>query len=311
LPVREGDTVKAGQLLLELWNKDLVAQVTLAESEAESARARAKAACLTAEVAQREADRLKTLQKTGATSEEKADKAISEANALSADCEAARALALMSKASVGVARANLARTRLTAPFEGVVAEINGELNEYVTPSPVGIVTPPAVDLIDDSCFYVAAPIDEVDASAINVGMDARLSLDAFGERRFAGKVRRIADFVMDREKQARTVDVEVEFDNPDGTHQFLAGYSADVEIILEIRSKTLRIPTEAVLDGKRVFVYLPDEKIIKERSIKSGLSNWNYTEVLSGLDPGELVVINVDRSGIKDNANAVVTREEL
>jgi HlyD family secretion protein len=310
LPIREGDTVKAGQLLLELWNKDLVAQVTLAESEAESARARAKAACLTAEVARREADRLRTLKKTGATSEEKADKAISEANALSADCDAAKALALMSKASVGVARANLARTRLIAPFEGVVAEINGELNEYVTPSPVGIVTPPAVDLIDDSCFYVAAPIDEVDASAINVGMEARLSLDAFGDRRFAGKVRRIADFVMDREKQARTVDVEVEFSNPDGTHQFLAGYSADVEIILEVRSKTLRIPTEAVLDGKRVFVYLPDKKVIKERSIKSGLSNWNYTEVLSGLNPDELVVINVDRSGIKDNVNAVVTMEE-
>ena len=310
LPIREGDIVKAGQLLLELWNKDLVAQVTLAESEAESARARAKAACLTAEIARREADRLLSLQKTGSASEEKVDKAVTEAKALSADCDAAKALALMSKAGVGVARANLARTRLTAPFEGVVAEINGELNEYVTPSPVGIVTPPAVDLIDDSCFYVAAPIDEVDASAITAGMDARLSLDAFGERRFAGKVRRIADFVMDREKQARTVDVEVEFTNPAGTYQFLAGYSADVEIILEVRSKTLRIPTEAVLDGKRVFVYQPDKKIIKERTIKSGLSNWNYTEVLSGLDPGELVVINVDRSGIKDNANAVVTPEE-
>ncbi len=310
LPIREGDIVKAGQLLLELWNKDLVAQVTLAESEAESAKARAKAACLTAEIAQREADRLLALQKTGAASEEKVDKAVTEAKALSADCDAGKALALMSKAGVGVARANLARTRLTAPFEGVVAEINGELNEYVTPSPVGIVTPPAVDLIDDSCFYISAPIDEVDASAITVGMDARLSLDAFGEHRFAGKVRRIADFVTDREKQARTVDVEVEFTNPVSTHQFLAGYSADVEIILEIRRKILRIPTEAVLDGKRVFVYRPDKKIINERTIKSGLSNWNYTEVLSGLDPGELVVINVDRSGIKDNANAVVAREE-
>ena len=310
LPIREGDIVKAGQLLLELWNKDLVAQVTLAESEAESAKARAKAACLTAEIAQREANRLLALQKTGAAPEEKVDKAVTEAKALSADCDAAKALTLMSKAGVGVARANLARTRLIAPFEGVVAEINGELNEYVTPSPVGIVTPPAVDLIDDSCFYVAAPIDEVDASAITVGMDARLSLDAFGEQHFAGKVRRIADFVMDREKQARTVDVEVEFANPVGTHQLLAGYSADVEIILEVRRKIPRIPTEAVLDSKRIFVYLPDRKIIKERTIKIGLSNWNYTEVLSGLDPGELVVTNVDRSGIKDNANALVTQEE-
>ena len=58
LTIREGDTVKAGDLLLEIWNQDLVAEVQLAESEAEAARARAKAACLKAEVAQREANRL-------------------------------------------------------------------------------------------------------------------------------------------------------------------------------------------------------------------------------------------------------------
>ncbi|NVM22419.1 MAG: efflux RND transporter periplasmic adaptor subunit [Desulfobacterales bacterium] len=310
LPIREGDTVKAGKLLLELWNKDLVAEAGLVQSEAESARAHARAACLKADVAQREANRLVKLRRTGAVSEEKTDRAVTEAKALRADCEAAKASILMSEARVGVAKANLARTRLIAPFDGVIAEINGELNEYVTPSPPGIATPPAVDLIDNSCFYVTAPIDEVDASEIASGMTARVSLDAFGDRGFDGNVRRIAPYVLDREKQARTVDVEVEFTNPQDIRQLLAGYSADVEIILDVRPDTLRIPTEAVLDGKRVFVYLAGKKVIKERIFKSGISNWDYTEVVSGLKMDELVVVNVDRAGVKDGAHAVLAKEE-
>jgi HlyD family secretion protein len=309
LPVKEGDSVTAGQLLLELWNDDLVAQTVLAESEVTSAESSAKSACLQAEVAQREADRQIKLRRSGSASEEQADKTITRAQSLQAECEAARAVVETSRARVGVARANLDRTRLTAPFNGIIAQINGELSEFVTPSPIGIPTPPAVDIVDVSCFYVTAPIDEVDAAAIDVGLPAIISLDAFGDRHFSGRVRRIAPFVMDREKQARTVDVEVEFTRPEDFKHLLAGYSADVEIVLDARKDTLRIPTQAILDGKRVFVYLPDRSVIRERSIQTGLSNWEYSEVVSGLKPGEQVVVNVDRSGIADEAAAVVMKE--
>jgi len=310
LNIHEGDTVKEGDLLLEIWNQDLVAQVQLEKSQTEAARARAKAACLKAEVSRREADRLVTLYDKKVASEERTDKAVTDAKALSADCKAARASVLMSEASIGVVKANLARTRLIAPFDGVVAEINGELSEFVTPSPIGIPTPPVVDLIDNTCFYITAPIDEVDVPKIAPGMTARVSLDAFGDHRFSGKVRRIAPYVLDREKQARTVDVEVEFTMPEDIRKMLAGYSADVEIILDVQQNTLRIPTAAVLDGDRVFVYLPGDKKINARTFKSGISNWYYTEVISGLKADELVVINVDGAGMKDNATAVISKEE-
>jgi len=310
LSIREGDMVKEGDLLLEIWNQDLVAEVQLAQSEAEAARSRARAACLKAEVSQREANRLVKLRDKGVASEEKTDKAVTDAKALKADCKAAKASVLMSEARIGVVKANLTRTRLIAPFDGVVAEINGELSEFVTPSPIGIATPPVVDLIDNTCFYITAPIDEVDVPKIAPGMTARLSLDAYGDRPFPGKVRRIAPYVLDREKQARTVDVEVQFTIPEDIRKMLAGYSADVEIILDVRQNTLRIPTPAVLDGDRVFVYLPGNKVIKARTFKSGISNWYYTEVISGLKPDELVVINVDGAGMKDNADAVISKEE-
>jgi HlyD family secretion protein len=310
LPIHEGDRVDKGDLLLEIWNKDLTAEVKLAKSEAEAAKAKAKAACLNAEVAQREANRLLKLLDKGAASVEKTDKAVTEAKALKANCEAAEATALMSEARIGVVKANLARTRLVAPFAGVIAEINGELSEFVTPSPIGIATPPVVDLIDNTCFYVTAPIDEVDVAKVKAGMDARISLDAFGDNHFSGTVRRIAPYVMDREKQARTVDVEVAFNVAQDIQQMLAGYSADVEIVLEVRKETVRIPTEAVLEGNRVFVFLAEKKMIKERTFESGISNWYFTEVVSGLTPGEQVIVNVGNAEIKDGAPAIVSEKE-
>ncbi|MDX9787551.1 MAG: efflux RND transporter periplasmic adaptor subunit [Desulfobacterales bacterium] len=309
LPVKEGDKVTAGQLLLEVWNEDLSAQLELAQREATAAEATAKATCLNAEVAQRNADRAQKLLPSRTVSEENADRAVTQAKALRAQCESARASVAMSNARIDVAKATLNRTRLYAPFDGVVAEITGELNEYVTPSPVGVPTLPTVDLIENNCFYVTAPIDEVDAAGVQVGMPTRITLDAFKDKRFEGHVRRIAPYVLDLEKQARTVDVEASFLTPEDISHLLAGYSADVEIILAVKKDTLRIPTEAILDGKKVFVFVPAEKIIREVAVKTGLSNWAFTEILSGLREGQSVVVNVDRQGIKDGVAAALSQE--
>ena len=310
LPVKEGDRVEKGELLLELWNEDIMEEASFAKKEADAMESRSGAACLRAEIAQREADRFGELHKTNLISLEKLDRARTEAKALKAECEAAKASALMSRARMGVVRANLERTRLTAPFSGIIAEINGELNEYVTPSPVGIPTPPAVDLVDNTYFYVTAPMDEVDAPLISVGMLAKISLDAYRDRHYEGRVRRVGVFVLDREKQARTVDVEVEFIHPDDMGQFLAGYSADVEIILKVHPDTLRIPTEAILDGNRVFVFSPAEGRVREKTIKAGISNWDFTEVLSGLEANETVVVNVDQAGVKDGVKAILSGDK-
>ncbi|KAB2887518.1 MAG: efflux RND transporter periplasmic adaptor subunit [Desulfobulbaceae bacterium] len=304
LPIREGDRVKAGDLLLEIWNEDLAAQLILAEREEKAARAQAEAACLSAGEAERQALRTQQLRQRQVGTVEEADRAATQARALRAQCEAARASTLMSAARIDVARASLSRTRLIAPFSGVVAKIEGELNEYVTPSPVGVQTPPAVDLIEDDCFYVSAPIDEVDAAAVRVGMTARISLDAFKDRRFAGTVRRIAPFVLDVEKQARTVDIEASFADEGDFGDLLAGYSADVEIILASKADGLYVPTEAVIDGRQVYVYSPEKRIVQKVEVVTGLANWAVTEIVSGLTEGQRVVVNVDKPGLADGVAA-------
>jgi HlyD family secretion protein len=307
--VEEAQRVKTGQVLLSIWNEDLKAQLLLAESELKAAAARAEEACLMAEVAEREANRLRRLSVKKAVSAEQLDQAVTEAKAREAGCRASRAAAEVSRAQTQVAQAALDRTILRAPFDGVVARVNGELGEYITPSPPGIPTLPAVDLIDTTCLYVEAPIDEVDAPAIRTEMPACVSLDAFPERICSGRVRRVAPYVLDLEKQARTVEVEVELTKPGEIPNLLPGYSADIEVVLAARDDVLRVPTEAVLEGHRVLLYQPDSGQIAERRIEPGLSNWSHTEVRSGLEEGERIVLSVDRQGVAPGVRVVPEAE--
>jgi HlyD family secretion protein len=304
LPVKKGQTVKSGQVLLELWNADQRARVVQAERDAVAAASRAREACVTADVAARNASRILKLRADKLVSEGDADRAVGDADASAAGCAAARDQERVAQARVDVTRAELERTILRAPFAGVIAEINGEVGEFVTPSPMGVMTPPTVDLVDGSCLYISAPIDEVDAPAVRTGQRAVITLDAFPGQRFPGIVRRVAPYVLDTEKQARTVEIEAEIEDP-ARYNLLPGYSADVEVILEDREGVLRVPTQAVLDGKRVFVLDEAARRLGERTIERGVHNWEYTEVRSGLEAGELVVTSVDREGVADGAPAV------
>ncbi len=308
LAVKEGDSVSTGQVLLSLWNDDLAAQVQLAQRETTATRATADQNCLLADNAVREAKRLEELRKKGQVSEQQADTAQAQAQAGQASCRAARANVKVSAARISVARAALERTLLRAPFPGIVAEVNGELGEFVTPSPTGVATLPAVDLLDTSCLYIAAPIDEVDAPLIKTDMSARISLDAFPNKHFTGRVSRIAPYVLEVEKQARTVDVEALFTDAADYQSLRPGYSADLEIIVDVKKDVLRIPTEAVLEGHRVLIYNPATQMLEERSFKAGLSNWKYTEVLSGLSAGDRVVLSIDREGIKAGIRATLEK---
>jgi HlyD family secretion protein len=301
LPVKKGDRVKKGQLLLELWNQDLRAAVSLAERDAVAAESRTEQACIAARVSRQESNRVATMIERQLVSADVADKAKGDAESKEAMCRAVTQDARVSAARIDQARANLERTRLRAPFDGIVAEINGELGEFVTPSPVGIATPPAVDVVDTRCIYITAPIDEVDAPRIRKDMRARVTLDAFKDKFFPAHVRRVAPYVLELEKQARTVEVEAELESHENV-DLLPGYSADMEVIIDQRDDALRIPTRALVQGESVYVL--DGGKAQLRKIKKGLANWEFTEVLEGVKAGEQVVVSIDREGLVDGVKA-------
>lgn len=295
--IKEGDRVQKNQTLLELWNEDLKAQRELAQRQLLMAQERRRETCILAENARREALRTQQLVQRGFVSSQRSDDSNANARSRQASCDAASTDIQRAEAQVRVAQAALDRTVIIAPFTGVVAHISGELGEFTTPSPPGIPTPPTIDLIDDTCLYVTAPMDEVDAPKIKVGQNARITLDAMPNRMFPGKIRRLAPYVTEIEKQARTVDIEVDFLTLPAD-ALLVGYSADVEVILERKENVLRIPTQAVRQNNRVWV-IDGNNRLSERSIDIGLSNWSFTEIRNGLKQGDRVLISFDQDTLK------------
>jgi HlyD family secretion protein len=307
IPARKGTRVKRGEVLLRLDDREHQAQVQLALRALEAARALADQTRLEAEYAQRQWKRTQDLARDRVVSETALELDRTRALTTQAAVAAAEARSHEAEAGLEAARATLAKTVIAAPFDGVVLDVTTEVGEWISPSPPGVPIPPVMDLIDPESLYLSAPIDEADVARIRVGLPVRITLDAFRGREFKGKLSYASSFVETRQEQNRTLLVEGEFDEASLPANLLPGLSADLEVILDVREQVLRIPTYALLDNDRVLV-VQDGRLV-ERKVATGLHNWSFTEIRSGLSAGELVVVSLDRPEVRTGARVVVAGE--
>jgi HlyD family secretion protein len=154
---------------------------------------------------------------------------------------------------------------------------------------------------------VSAPLDEADVARVHPGLPVRITMDAFRGQSFAGTLSYVSSFVETRQEQNRTLTVEAVFTEGGLPPNVLPGLSADVEVILDARDDVLRIPTYALLEGNRVLVVRGEK--LESVEVKTGLRNWEFTEVTSGLDVNDRVVVSLDRPEVKAGAKVRVTTE--
>jgi HlyD family secretion protein len=296
--------VEKGTVLLRVDDSLQRAQLALAEDERKAALAQQDQACLAADRAARERDRVKALSGQGIVSADLIDGVESQARTAEAACRAARATSDRAASAVALARAQLDKTVLRAPFDGIVADTFIEVGEWTSPSPPALPIPPVLDLIDTSSIYVSAPMDEVDSARVREGQSARVTVDSHRGRHFEARVVEVAPYVVDRLEQNRTVEIELELEDAAVAATLLPGTSADAEVILAAHQNVLRVPTQALLEGGTVLALEGDRLV--SRTPETGLRNWDFTEVLAGLREGEPVVVSLDRPEVKAGALAAV-----
>ena len=302
LPHRRGTRVRKGEILLRVDDALQQAQLRLSGDESKAAIAQRDQACLAAERAGRDRERTQRLSKDGLVSSEILDRVESEARGADATCRAARAAAERAVSAVALAQAQLDKTVLRAPFDGIVADTFVEEGEWTSPSPPALPIPPVLDLIDTRSIYVSAPMDEVDSGRIKRGQPARLTVDSRPGLHFAARVVEVAPYVVDRLEQNRTVEIEIELDDDAVASSLLPGTSADAEVILSGKDRVLRVPTASLIEGGKVLVL--ERGRLVEKALQLGLRNWDFTEVTSGLEEGARVVVSLDRPEIKAGAKA-------
>lgn len=308
IPVRKGERVRQGQVLLRLQDSEHRAQVNLAARSLDAGRASAEEACLTAEQAERERQRSEGLHARELISDQDLEAARTYAESSAAGCHAARERIKQAEAALAVARAVLDKTSVVAPFDGVVLDITTEVGEWISPSPPGVFIPPVVDVIDPDALYVEAPLDEADVARVAPGFPVRITMDAFRGQSFAGELTYVSSFVETSQEQNRTLTVEAEFTEANLPVNVLPGLSVDVEVILEARDDVVRIPTYSLLGGDRVLVVRDDR--LESVAVTTGLQNWEYTEITSALAVGERVVVSLDRVEVRAGAEVRVGGEQ-
>ena len=304
LPYRKGALVHAGDVLLRLNDDTQQAAVQMAERELAVVQVKRERFCLQAARAQREFLRHQKLNERELVSTDLLDKYENLAQTTQVSCKQTQAEIARARSVIIEAKAELAKTVLMAPFDGVIAEVDVEVGEWTTPSPPALPVPPVLDLIDPSSIYISAPMDEVDSSKIQLAQPVRVTLDPFPGQHYSGYVRHIAPYVLDVEEQNRTVEIEVELDDHAFASTLLPGTSADVEVILSVKDEVLRIPPSTLFEGKKVFVVEHDA--LSTRIVDIGMRNWDFVEILGGLSEDDQVVTSLDQEGLEEGLQVVV-----
>lgn len=296
LPFQEGDRVEKGSVLLKLDDREAKNRLALAQARLQRVKTQEREAQNNLSLAEKEWQRIDALQKQGLATKDQWDKAFHAYKRAQSALETAKALVKEGEEEVVLMETLLEQTRLRAPFSGILGEVDVEVGEWITPSPPGIPMPSVMTLFDPATLYISAPIDEMDAPYVKPGQLVRITLDAYPDKIFSGKVKKIASLVKVLGEQHRTVEVEISVDFS-LTPPPLPGTSADVEIVVGEKQGVLHIPTSAISEGGKVLIV--EGGRLKEKEITLGISNWSVTEVAKGLKEGELVVVRRDNPKIK------------
>ncbi len=196
------------------------------------------------------------------------------------------------QAAVAQIKAQLDKLDLVAPFDGVVAKLNLHLGQQ---APLG----PAAILLDTSGFYVDLPIDEVDIARIALGQTVNLKFDSLPGNVLTGKVTRIGQT---GEKAGNVVTYTVRVQLDPTTQPLISAMTATATIITGKVSAVVRIPNRFVLvdrqTGKTFATVRRKDGTYEKVEIKLGLRSDTVSEVLSGLNPGDVVVPSISQTGL-------------
>jgi HlyD family secretion protein len=315
-----GDTVKQGQVLVELDKEQLQASVRQAQAALQVAQAALESAEGAFERNKVEAEgpdvpflktameRARQMYKDGLIAQSVLEDAERTYQlALNRQMTSQRNLAVtraeVSKARAGIeqsralldnAQTDLANATILSPIDGVVLSRDVQVGDAVSSILVlGSQATLVMTLGDVSDVYVQGKVDEADIGKVYMNQAARIVVESFKDKKYDGRVTRISPFGVEKDN-VTTFEVRVSIRNPSG--ELKANMTANAEIILEEKKNILLVPESAMIydRDRHASVEIPDPKADKGRrkvAVKLGISNGVKTELVSGLSEGQKVIL--------------------
>jgi RND family efflux transporter MFP subunit len=297
LGVSEGSTVRRNDVLARLENDDYRAAV-------HAAAARAQQLIVERDQANRDLERASRLHGEHVLSDAELESASAKLKSLAAQADAAQA-------QLDVAKASYENTIVLAPFDGTVLRKDAEVGEFVAPSTAGggLTRTAIVTMADLRTLEVEVDVNEAYIAQVRNGQTCRITLDAYTDTSFAGRVRQV---VPTADRQKATVQVKVSILDRDP--RILPEMGAKVEFIraeganaaaIAVTRRVL-VPGAAVVQAQGgTRVWLVENGRATSRPVEAGLARGEQMEIRSGLAGGESVILSAP-AGLKDGTRVRV-----
>jgi RND family efflux transporter MFP subunit len=183
--------------------------------------------------------------------------------------------------SVKKAQLDLEKTKIRAPFSGIITDIKASPGEHVS------VGRELFTLVNISRIQVHASVLESEIGKMQVGREVDLKFSAYPGKAFKGKVSAISPIV---NPEFKTCKVFIDVKNPE--EELKPGMHAEVEIAAEIHKNKLLVPQDSILTrSQRKLLFVVEEGLAKWRYVEIGLENEDFAEILDGLEAGEQVIV--------------------
>jgi HlyD family secretion protein len=338
LPVKEGDVVKKGQLLIKIKGDQYMAQKDRLEANLKSSEASLKMRDAELKRIELEYDRVKELHSKALASDSELETAQTNYLTAKASCEAAEANVLQSKAQLREVMDILYKTTIYSPMDGIVTQLNVELGERVLGSGFSQGTN-IMTVADLDNMEAVVDVDENDVVLVSIGDTANVTVDAFGDKIFHGIVKEIGNSAKQTGlgTQEQVVNFSVKVKLIDLDPNLRPGMSCNADIETETVSNVLSVPIQSVTartdvpeenDSSKTkentesdsptfekkkpkeVVFLAKNGKAKMVVVETGISDDNYLQIKKGLEEGDEVVSGSYRAISRELENDSVIRVE-
>ncbi len=317
LPVKEGDQVKKGQLLIKIKPDTYLAARDRAAATLESAKSGLSRAKALLDKVKSDYDRVKGLYEKKLSSDAELEAAKSNFLTTQSDYESQQSYVAQAQASLKEAQENLYKTTIYSPMNGTISALNVELGERVLGSGFSQGTD-IMTVADLSVMEATVEVDENDVVLVSIGDTARITIDAYGDKIFNGVVSEIANSATTTGTgtQQEVVNFEVKIRLVDVDKSVRPGMSCNADIETETKLDVWSVPIQSVTargkmpeanpagedeaapttkenkkDKKpKEVVFLAENNKAKMVEVETGISDDNYIEIKNGLKGGEKVI---------------------
>jgi HlyD family secretion protein len=335
LPVKEGDQVKKGNLLIRIKGDIYKAQKERAVASLQSARSNLAMRKAALDKVLLDYNRIIELNKKKLSSDSELEQAKSNYLTSKASYESAQGDVMQMEAGLREINEQLSKTTINSPMDGTVGGLSVEKGERVLGSGYSQGTT-LMTIADLNNMEATVEVDENDVVLISLGDTAYIKVDAFGERKFLGVVTEIGNAAKTTAQgtQEQVVNFDVKIKIIDAEKKLKPGMSCTAEIRTETKTNVLSVPIQSVTsregmqqkpvqeEGSKAvsdkkaekkvteIVFVVENGKAKQKVVKTGLSNDNYIEIIEGLKENEEVVSGSYKAISRDLNDGIAVKTE-